>query len=166
MPSQSKEELQATNEELETTNEELRARTAELQELTTMLESERVQLAEMVELAPFYILVLRGPSLVIEAYNPRYMPILGEHFVHGRPLAEVYDLFWPDSRALVQMAQEVYQQDSQLVTPRMLVHLPETDGEDEDHYFVFTLVPSHDVPGRITGVIIYAADEAEQVANT
>lgn len=156
----------ATIEEFETTNEELRTRTAELQELTTMLDSERVQLAEMVELAPFCILVLRGPSLVIEAYNPRYMPILGEHFVHGRPLAEVYDLFWPDGRALVQMAREVYQQDSQRLTSRMLIHQTKTDGGHEDHYFVFTLVPSHDALGRVTGVIIYAVDEAEQLVNS
>lgn len=48
------EELQATNEELETTNDELRARTNELQEITISLESERVRLSEMVELAPFH----------------------------------------------------------------------------------------------------------------
>src|SRR6266700_8310232 len=50
----SNEELQATNEELETTNDELRARTSELQELTTVLDSERRRLSEMIELAPFY----------------------------------------------------------------------------------------------------------------
>ncbi len=66
----SNEELQATNEELETTNDELRARTNELQELANMIESERTRLGEMVELAPFYILVLRGPNLVVEALSP------------------------------------------------------------------------------------------------
>jgi len=63
------EELQAANEELETTNEELRARTNELQEMTSSLDRERVQFAEIFELSPFYILVLRGPNLIVETYN-------------------------------------------------------------------------------------------------
>ncbi len=57
----SNEELQATNEELETTNGELRARSLELQEVTDLAESERARLAEMVQLAPFSIMVLRAP---------------------------------------------------------------------------------------------------------
>ena len=81
------EELQATNEELETINEELRARTSELQEMTTVLENERSRLAEMVaELAPFYILVLRGPNLIVEAYNSRYASLIENRPVQGRPL--------------------------------------------------------------------------------
>src|SRR5260370_38740187 len=87
------EELQATNEELETTNEELRARTGELQEATILLESERGHLAEMVELAPFYIMVLRGPNLIVEAYNPRYAQILKRREVHGLPLETVSEPF-------------------------------------------------------------------------
>ena len=64
------EELQATNEELETTNEELQARTSELQEMTHILTGERTRLSEIVEQAPFHILVLQGPALVIESMNP------------------------------------------------------------------------------------------------
>lgn len=158
------EELQATNEELETTNDELRARTAELQELMAMLESERVQLSEMVELAPFYILVLRGPTLIVEAFNPRYTRILGERVVQGRPLEEVYELFWPDGAAIARLAREVFLQDTMRVTPRMQVHLPKVSSEVAERYFVYTLIPSHDALGHVTGVIIYAIDETEQQA--
>jgi two-component system CheB/CheR fusion protein len=53
------EELQATNEELEATNEELSARTAEMHDLAAVLTGERGRLAELVEIAPLAIVVLR-----------------------------------------------------------------------------------------------------------
>lgn len=156
------EELQATNEELETTNDELRARTAELQELTTLLESERLQLAEMVELAPFYIMVLRGPSLIVEAFNPRYTRLLGNRMVQGRPLDEIFELFWDAGMAIVRLAREVYQHDVIRTTPRTLIRFSRTQDEALENYFVYTLVPTHDGTGRVTGVVIYAVDETEQ----
>ena len=158
------EELQATNEELETTNEELRARTAELQELTAILESERVRLSEMVELAPFYIMVLRGPSLVIEAFNPNYTHLLGERLVQGRLLDEVFDIFWEADAAITRMAHEAYQRDIARTTPRTLVRLPRAQGEPEECYFVYTIVPTHDGNGKVSGVVIYAIDVTEQRA--
>jgi two-component system, chemotaxis family, CheB/CheR fusion protein len=156
------EELQATNEELETTNDELRARTSELQETTILLESERVRLAEMVELAPFYIMVLRGPNLIVEAFNPRYAKLLKGREIQGRPLEIVFELFWEEGIPIVRTAHEVYEQGNTRTTSRILTRLPNTNGEIKENYFVYTLVPSHDANGRISGVVIYAVDETEQ----
>lgn len=163
------EELQATNEELETTNEELRARSSELQEMTSILENERVRLAEMVELAPFYILVLRGPSLIVEAYNPRYTKLLEEREVLGRPLEAVIDLLWePEANfPLLRFAREVYIQDTPKTIPSIHTFEPEaqdTHAGQREGYFSYTIVPSHNVSGRVNGVIIYTADETEQHA--
>ncbi|HEX6556034.1 MAG TPA: ATP-binding protein, partial [Ktedonobacteraceae bacterium] len=155
------EELQATNEELETTNDELRARTGELQEATILLESERGHLAEMVGLAPFYIMVLRGPSLVVEAYNPRYAQILRGREVQGRPLEIVFELLWKEGISIVRTAHEVFEQDITRTTPRVLTRVPNTNGEYSESYFVYTLVPSHDAGGKVSGVIIYAVDETQ-----
>src|SRR5260370_27911721 len=123
------EELQATNEELETTNDELRARTGELQEMTVVLESERVRLAEMVELAPFYIMVLRGPTLIVEAFNPRYAQLLEGRPVQRRPPEEVFDLFWAGGITLVRLARAAFHPESTRVTSRMLTYLPKSQGE-------------------------------------
>ncbi|MFL5692371.1 MAG: CheR family methyltransferase [Ktedonobacteraceae bacterium] len=158
----SNEELQASNEELETTNDELRARTNELQELTNMLESERRRLFEMVELAPFSILVLHGPRLLVEAYNPRYMLLVEAKVVQHQPLDEVFEHFWPDGMALVRLAQEVYQQNVIRTTssiPTRVLH----EGENVERYLIYTLVPSHDAAGLVSGVIIYAVDETERL---
>src|SRR6185436_2449447 len=97
------EELQATNEELETTNEELSARTGELQELTRMLEGERLRLAEMVELAPFYVMVVSADDLIIQAINPAYKDLLSNHEVRGLPVRDVFS--GPDVDQLVQLLQ-------------------------------------------------------------
>src|SRR3989440_2537194 len=155
------EELQATNEELETTNDELRARTGELQEATIMLESERGLLAEMVELAPFYIMVLRGPNLIVEAYNPRYAQILKGRELHERPLEIVFELFWEEGIPIVRAAHEVFRQGITHTTPRVLTRVPNTNGGYSESYFVYTLVPSHDAGGKVSGVIIYAVDETQ-----
>src|SRR6266699_114726 len=158
------EELQATNEELETTNDELRARTAELQELTAILESERVRLSEMVELAPFYIMVLRGASLVIEAFNPRFAKLLEERLVQGHPLDEVFEVFWESDMTIVRLAHEAYQRDSVRTTPRMMTHVLKDQSEFEENHFVYTIVPTHDANENVSGVIIYSVDETLQRA--
>ena len=159
------EELQATNEELETTNDELRARTIELQGLTATLEGERKRLAEMVELAPFYILVLRGPNLLVDAYNPRYARLLEGRSVQGRPLDEVHDLLWNTTLEVVRLAHDVYRLDRSLTSRRIPTYLPKTADETEEQserYFVYTIVPSHGPNNQVDGVIIYAVDETEK----
>lgn len=161
------EELQATNEELEATNDELRARSSELQELALVLDSERVHLAEMVELAPFYIMMLRGPNLLVEAYNPSYGRLFEGRSVQGRPLEEVFELFWePDTgSSIIQLIREVYRLDEARRTPKMRSSRLRSFVEgSEESYFVYNIVPSHEANGRVNGAILYAIDETEQRA--
>ncbi|HEY0738931.1 MAG TPA: CheR family methyltransferase [Herpetosiphonaceae bacterium] len=156
------EELQATNEELQTTNDELRARTIDLQELATMLESDRGRFAEMVELAPFHIIVLRGPQLLVEAFNPSYARLLESHELRGRPLVEVAHYFWQSNVALVDLAREVYHENTPRTSQRMQIAVPNAQGASINRYFVYMLVPTHDNIGNVDGVAIYATDVTEQ----
>ncbi|HEY0606773.1 MAG TPA: ATP-binding protein [Herpetosiphonaceae bacterium] len=156
------EELQATNEELQTTNDELRARTIDLQELASMLESDRTRFAEMVELAPFHIMVLRGPQLIIEAFNAGYARLLEGRELRGRPLAEVAHHFWQSNDELVELAHQVYNENVPRTSQRMLISVPNPQGELVDRYFMYMLVPTHDSTGEVDGVAIYAIDVTEQ----
>jgi two-component system CheB/CheR fusion protein len=158
------EELQATNEELETTNDELRARTNELQEMTMVLENERSRLARMVELAPFYILVLRGPSLIVEAYNPHYAHSVENRPVQGQPLEKVVDLFWDTGLEILHLARDTYHLDAPQSRSRVPTAFPKRDAgrEQSKAYFTYASVPSHDASGRVDVVVIYALDETEQ----
>ncbi len=118
----------------------------------------------MVELAPFYIMVLHGPSLLVEAFNPNYADLMRGYEVQGRPFEFVFDLFWENGLPIVRLAYEVYQQDVTRVTPRILTRMQQPESNITESFFVYTLVPSHDASGKVSGVIIYAKDETEQRA--
>jgi two-component system, chemotaxis family, CheB/CheR fusion protein len=155
------EELQATNEELETTNEELHARTTELAEVTRNLVAERTRLLDMVQLAPFYILLLHGPDLQIEALNPQYAQLLGAREVVGLPMDEVFtDLAQVE---LVALVREVYRQNIVHTTARLPINLPNDQGAAVPRYFVYTVVPTHGEAGKVNGAVIYADDVSEQM---
>lgn len=118
----------------------------------------------MVELAPFHILVLRGISLIVEAYNPHFSRILEGRAVLGQPLDEVFEMFWDHENAvpLLKFAREVYQQDQVHITQRMLSRFSTRGDEVQERYFSYTLIPSHDVKAKVNGVIIYGTDETIQ----
>ena len=150
------EELQATNEELETTNEELTERTSELIETGKSLADERVRLTEMVELAPFYIMLLRGPGLLIEASNTRPEGLLGGREVIGHSFAEIFAE--PDMAELVGLAREAYREDQLRTTSRILSHSSDERGKMIESYFTYTIVPTHDSGRKVNGLVIYAED--------
>ena len=159
------EELQATNEELETTNEELRARTSELQEFMSIAESERVRLSEIVEFAPFSILVLRGANFVVDAYNPYYAQRLEGRSIQGHPLEEVLDVFWNETMAarILSLTREVYFMETMSTLSKENGSSPTPSKDDSHeiraHDFAYTLVPSHNASGKVDGVINYATAE-------
>jgi two-component system, chemotaxis family, CheB/CheR fusion protein len=151
------EELQATNEELETTNEELQARTSELQELMRTLSTERRRLGEVVELAPFHIVVLRGPGLVIESLNPPSGRLFdGSEFL-GRPLEDVCTD--PNLESVCIGARHAFVGDRRWSSERLAVA---TSGI-ERHY-VFSAVPTHGADDEVDGVVLYAEDVTERLA--
>jgi hypothetical protein len=126
-----------------------------------ILESERTRLSEIVQLAPFYITVLRGRNLTVEAFNPRYARLLEGRTILGESLASVAEHFYGVDHTVIDLAREVYHTDTTRTTRRVLTDLPNERGEMREHHLVYTLVPIHDVMGRVNGVVIYGVDEPE-----
>ena len=153
------EELQATNEELLTTNDELSARTSELQELARALATERLRLSEMVALAPFYILVLRGPGLQVEAYNPRLAAFFEGRDVMGHSIEEVFTE--SSLTDLVGLIREAYRQDKTLTSQRKLQTAPDKQERAATAELAFVIVPTHDSNGKVDGIIVYGDDVAK-----
>lgn len=152
------EELQATNEELETTNEELSARTAELMELAKVLADEQARLHSIIYMAPFYVMVLRGPHLLVELINPRYENLLAGRVVIGQPFADLFAA--GPAAAVIAQVRDVYRSDTAHITgslpgPRLL-HDETAVPQD----FRYTIIPLHDSSGRVDGIILYAEDVA------
>lgn len=156
------EELQATNEELQTTNDELTARTHELQEMTRELASERMRLAEMVEMSPLYIMMLKGPALLVENFNPRYEQLLAGRDIKHRSFEEIFS--GAEMEQFVATVKRSYTEDRTLMTPRMLTHVLDERGEQMESYFIHTIAPVHDSAGRVGGVIIYTVNITERDA--
>jgi two-component system CheB/CheR fusion protein len=153
------EELQATNEELQTTNDELAARTGELQELARRLTDEKTRLGEVVGLSPYYILLLKGPRLVVEMYNRPYRFLFEERDGVGRPVEEIFS--GQGMEEFVRLAHEAYREDEVRRTGRMHFRIPTARGDHAD-YFVHTIVPVHDSTGRVDGVVIYTSNATER----
>jgi hypothetical protein len=65
---------------------------------------------------------------------------------------------------MVDLVNEVYQQDTIRTAPKIRTPLPRLPSESRERYLAYTLVPSHDASGKVSGVIIYARDEPEQRA--
>ncbi len=156
------EELQATNEELETTNDEIGARTAEQVELTHLVKQEQGRLSEIIELSPFYILVLRGPDLRVQAFNPRYTQISGERQIIGQPISQVAEVFWGQGTAVIDLARQAYIRDMSITSLQMLSSVTDPHGTVSEAYFTYRIVPLHDAANLVSGVIIYATDVTEQ----
>jgi two-component system CheB/CheR fusion protein len=156
------EELQATNEELQTTNEELGARTHELQDLTRTLSAERKRLGEMVELAPFAIMVLRGPGLVLEAVNPSFARLIESKDVLGFTLEAVFR--GPAWSPLVATVRDAYWNDTPRVTPRLRAARLDAEGASREAFYQYTIVPTHENGGSVSGIVVYAEDVSAQVS--
>ena len=153
------EELQATNEELETTNEELGARTNELHDLTRSLTTERTRLSELVVLSPVAMLVLRGPTLLVESFNPRFARMLDGREASNRPLDEVFPE--PGMSDFVTRVREAFRQD--VVRAEVLQRTPgqDTVGEAMVTPYAYTIAPIHDSQGKVDGVVVFASEMGE-----
>jgi two-component system CheB/CheR fusion protein len=147
------EEMQATNEEMATTNEELSARSTELQDVTRTLGSERARLAGMVELAPFGMMILKGPGLVIEAFNPAATRVLATEEASGRAFEEVFSA----DPVLIDGVRGAYRTGSVWTSPRRTIRLREGSSSGDERSMRFIAVPTR-MDDAADGIVLYADD--------
>ncbi|HZM48924.1 MAG TPA: CheR family methyltransferase [Vicinamibacteria bacterium] len=147
------EEMQATNEELETTNEELSARSTELHDITHTLGSERTRLSRMVELAPFCMMILKGPGLVIDSFNPAATRVLATEETRGRTFEEVFAA----DAVLIDGVRGAYRTGTTWTSPRRRIQVRQGEGVGEQREFRFIAVPT-ELDGSTDGVVLYAED--------
>ena len=147
------EEMQATNEELETTNEELAARSTELHELTAALGSERGRLAETMELAPFCMMIIRGPGLIIDVFNLAAARVLPTDKARDRPFEEVF----ASDTVLIDGVRGAYRSGQPWTSPRRTLKLSDGPSKGEERSMRFVAVPTH-TDGATDGIVLYGED--------
>jgi signal transduction histidine kinase/FixJ family two-component response regulator len=136
---------------------------SEREQLIRELSREREQLAEIFELAPAFIAVLRGADHVFERVNERYIELTGGRPLVGRAVREVF----PElaGQGYFELLDQVYHTGHPFVgrENRMALQQPGSD-EMVDFYFNFVYQPLRNADGTINGVFVHGLDVTELVA--
>ena len=102
-------------------------------------------------------MILRGPALTLDTFNPTYNRLLESQLLRGRPLEQMLNLGTENNREIVKLAHQAYESESEVTSSQMVVQkFASKDDPALPATFVFKFVPSHDITGKVGGVIIYA----------
>ena len=151
------EELQATNEELQTTNDELTARTIELQELMKQHRLEQLQLSQLLERFPHYVMVVHGEDLTIQSVNAAYEQLLGNRNVVGLPVSEVFS--GPDVDHLIRLLKRAARETQTVYSPP--VNTTVSGNEGKNSRLIHTIVPIPDESGMNVNRLFVYSDRPE-----
>jgi PAS domain S-box-containing protein len=114
-------------------------------------------LHQLFELAPGYVVVLRGPDHVVELANAAYRRLIGERDIIGKPvreaLPEVADQGFGDILDKVYRTGEPFTADA---TRTRILRGP--DLEPEDRFFSFVYQPLFAEDGSVTGIFAQGVD--------
>jgi hypothetical protein len=114
----------------------------------------------MIELAPVAIIVLRGPGLQVEAFNPHAVELFATQEVIGHTVDEVF----PDTEqtGFVKLIREAYRADETRQFARQQPNVDDTNRQATQSTFAFTIIPAHDSAGKVAGIIIYGDNAAAE----
>src|SRR5262249_36566528 len=130
-------------------------------ELSRIAEGDRARLAQIIELAPFSVLVLRGRNLLVEQFNSRIAWLFAGHEVLGRPIDDVAEFFQDSGPPIADLARALYLQDVEQSTAPIARSSSGEQGEPAQRALVYRLLPLHDLAGKVDGVVIYSLEEHE-----
>lgn len=132
-----------------------------VRELRTSLERERLNLREIVELAPAFMARLREPNHIFEVANPSYMRLIGENrSIIGRPVREA--LPEVEGQGFFELLDSVYRTGTPCTGEEMKITLRRGD-EMEERFVDFVYQATRDVHGKIDGVFAHGTDVTTQV---
>ncbi|WP_158623601.1 GAF domain-containing protein [Corallococcus llansteffanensis] len=122
-------------------------------------ERQRSRLETLFLQAPAGICVLRGSDHVFEFANPRYLQLIGDRDVVGKPLREAL----PELQELiVPLLDRVYSGGEPFYGDELRVPLLR-QGRLEDCYFNFIYQPIYDATRTVEGIAVIAFEVSEQV---
>jgi PAS domain S-box-containing protein len=132
-------------------------------ELHTALSAERGRLAAVIEKAPAFVCILRGPEHVFEYANARYYELVGRTpDIIGKRLCEAF----PEivDQGFADRLDDVFETGESYTGNEVPVVLHRLDGKVRRH-LTFVLQPVRDVAdGPVTGIFVHGIDMTEQVA--
>ena len=134
----------------------------EQQRLLAAIESERARFRDLFVQAPAAIAVLRGPAHVFEIANPRYVALVGNRQVLGKPLRDAL----PDlaQQAIYEMFDTVYETGRPFGASEFRATLDaDGDGIPEEHFYNFICQPIRDADDRVEALFFHAVEVTDFV---
>jgi PAS domain S-box-containing protein len=132
----------------------------EREELLKALELERSRLATLFHEAPAAIATLRGPEHVFEMANPRYLELVGERELIGKPARAAF----PElaDQDFFELLDRVYDSGEPFVGRGIRVLLRRgVDGVQTELFVDFVYQPLREANGSISGIFVHAVDVSE-----
>ncbi len=130
---------------------------AERERLIAELRVERSRLAGLFELAPAFMIVLRGPDHVVEMTNPEAYELVGERDLIGRPLREAVPEL--EAEGHIERLDRVYHTNEPYTGREVRFRLrPRPDAPAEDVFANFVFLPVTDPAGNVTGIFVHGVD--------
>jgi PAS domain S-box-containing protein len=115
----------------------------------------------MVQDAPSFISLLRGPNYVFEMANTEFMSIVGNRDIIGKTVREAIPEL--EGQGFREILDEVYQTGKPFIGREMPVKLLDRDGVLRNSYVSFQYRVSVDPNGQTDGILIYGEDVTQQV---
>lgn len=136
---------------------EMTARFGTAEQLTL----ERTRLSTLVDTAPGFIAVLRGPDHVVDVANQAFTRLLGERDIMGRPLRE--NLPEMSAQSLADSLDGVFRTGKGFTGRAMPVDVRSCpNGTLERRYVDFVQEPMREADGTISGILLQGLDVTEQ----
>jgi PAS domain S-box-containing protein len=125
-------------------------------------ETARLKLQDLFMQAPAFICVTRGPDHAFELVNPLMRQILGYRELVGHPAREVLPEI--EEQGIHTITDHVYRTGVPFVGSEMPLQLDRGgDGKLEQGYFNFVIQPTHDLEGKVDGVMVHGVEVTDQV---
>lgn len=141
---------------------EIKEAEEERERLIRALEFERTRLADLFEVSPAFICVLRGPEHVFELANPAYRRLVGDRKLVGRPVREAL----PEvaGQGYLELLDRVYRTGQPYVGEEAPVVIRgEPDGEPRERYVNFLYHPLRNEEDDVTGTFVHGVDVTDLV---
>jgi PAS domain S-box-containing protein len=125
-----------------------------------VVHSERTRLVELLQQAPAFMAMLRGPDHIFEVTNPFYQELIGGRNVIGKPVREGI----PESveQGFVKLLDGVYQSGEPFTAYGYAIDIARYAGQPlERRYLNFVYQPMRAADGTVSGIIALGVDVTE-----
>ncbi|MEX0928101.1 MAG: PAS domain-containing protein, partial [Balneolales bacterium] len=120
-------------------------------------ETDRELLARVFQKAPSFMCILQGPDHVIERANDRYLQLVGNRTILGKPVREALPEI--EEQGFFELLDQVYRTgETYTGTDREILIQSGSDRPGEKHYLTFVYQPIRDPDGSVTGIFVQGVD--------